>query len=300
MPDFVDERIRDIETEIILARLELNDIEGSIEEAKGLRPVDPSLPLKMLEREAKIREINGLKDRLKMWKVIKELLKKLPKKGTGGGTPKQSGGVRTVAQTPGVSQPAADYSTPKPGRGDVDVQHEKPDKPTKPEGTVTVEAVGRPDPNALGGFQLSGVSFLDDAALRVLAVQFGLIAERSGPIQALYPDDGGGGWATGDVELDLDMLDPVAPYAGGEHYDPKTPRRPLSGAAPDLSGRGVEALYPDNGDDRGNEADNATRSLVNSLIGDRPLAPREPGDPHAVGFGGTIVAIGGLAGSGSI
>jgi hypothetical protein len=73
MPDFVDDRIRDLVTKIAEVGLEVNDMASAIDAAKGFRPVDPNLGLKELELQDKIGEMNGLKDRLKMWRAIKEL-----------------------------------------------------------------------------------------------------------------------------------------------------------------------------------------------------------------------------------
>lgn len=147
---------------------------------------------------------------------------------------------------------------------------------------VTAPA-SQPDPNGAGTGGFRGVGFLDDALLRTARVEGGYVSGRVGPIHAIYDDSS----ETSGVsdEIDIGGLDPLAPLAGGEFYDPRRhgPRRSAG------SGRLVsyaEGLYPEGTRD---DQDNETVLFLSRALADRPLAPSEPGSPQSLGAG--IVAV---------
>ena len=83
------------------------------------------------------------------------------------------------------------------------------------------------------------------------------------------------------------MLDPIAPVAGGEGYEPTGPRGRIAGSAPTIDNPYIEALYGESTRDGGSV-------IVQGFIGDRPRAPGDPGggSPEALGgIGGSVVAV---------
>jgi hypothetical protein len=172
------------------------------------------------------------------------------------------------------------YGSPKPA--------EQP-KPTKepdptPKPTEKPKPKKTPDPTRNpSGF--TGNAFLDDMTMRALRAQGAFIAAPLGPMRGLYPDAESGGPAVTDFSLDVTVLDPVAPVAGGEHYEPRQPRGRMHGAAPSMSNPYIEALYPDTG---GGEQAGAGVTAFNT-----PRGPGDPegGDPHARAAGVTVVAV---------
>lgn len=141
------------------------------------------------------------------------------------------------------------------------------------------------------------VAFYDDMTLRQMRTQGAAIPAPSGPIQALRPDA-----ETRPVAMSLTLpvhaFDPVAPYAGGEHYEPRTPRGRMNGPAVANPGLYREALYPDGSGDDSGGGGSEVAIIQRFVVGDRPRAPGEGGDPHAlIGSlgGGTIVSTGDVA-----
>ena len=202
---------------------------------------------------------------------------------SGGGTEKEgsrgsqenagrgSGGPRPVLSSGGGTQGSGKKKTAVPG---VD-----PTEGTDPE-----------MPNPMGtpsGF--TGDAFLDNLTMRALRSQGALLAGRSGPVQGLYGDTEHGGPGVMGGGIQRGVFDPVSLVAGGEHYEGRSPGNRRAGEYIDLSGRGVEALKGDNGNDEGRG--NSTVAMVGKLTAGKGGRPKDPegGSPHALGVLGARI-----------
>jgi len=147
-----------------------------------------------------------------------------------------------------------------------------------------------PDPTRdPAGF--TGIAFLDDLTMRALRAQGAFIAAPLGASRGLYPDAETGGPGVTEALIAEHVVDPVAPVAGGEHYEPRVPRGRYAGAAPTIDNPYLEALYPDTG--AGEGGGGSEGAIIQKFVGDRPRGPGDPegGDPQAVGVGVTVVAV---------
>ncbi len=117
------------------------------------------------------------------------------------------------------------------------------------------------------------------------------ISTPNGPVLAFPPE--GGASATGDTNgtIDWEMLDPVAPYAGGIYEPSGRPRGGGPSRRTRMANQAIEALYPE-GSGPGADEDDETLAAISAINTGRPMpAPEAPGDPAAMRFGGNVVAV---------
>jgi hypothetical protein len=141
-----------------------------------------------------------------------------------------------------------------------------------------LKAGSTPNP-VVNPISLSNDPFIASMQVRALDIVGRAIPAPVGPVLSLSPD-GGIDYGAGPGTIDWEMLDPVAPYAGGE-YEPRRRGPRPGGKRARITNPAILALYPDGSPSGGNDEDDETARVVGALVGNEsvPLPPRE--DPAA-------------------
>ncbi len=139
---------------------------------------------------------------------------------------------------------------------------------------------------------LSRDPFIAAQQARALGFAGRAIQTPNGPVLAFPPE--GGASATGDTTgtINWEMLDPVAPYAGGDYEPSGRPRGGGPSRRTRMANQAIEPLYPEGTGGPGAEDDDETLAAIAAINTGRPMpAPEAPGDPAAMRFGGNVVAV---------